>query len=122
MKKSHALALACAMLSIALISPHASAHAVIQSSVPAAGSTVDGPPKDIMIVFNEKVEEAFSSISLKDETGKAIVTAKAKLDAANPAVLKLALPELGAGKYLVKWVGIGNDGHRRTGQFNFTVK
>lgn len=47
---------------------------------------------------------------------------KAQVDAGNPLLMKLELPALASGAYSVRWVAVGPDGHRRTGQFGFTVK
>lgn len=110
--------LACA----AIVSQGASAHAVVKESAPAAGATLAQSPKEIAITFNEKVEAAFSSVSVKDASGKDVASGKGRVDIANPAVLRVGLPALGAGGYIVKWAAVGHDGHRRTGEFKFTVK
>jgi copper resistance protein C len=77
MKALHTFAIACAAAAI-LAAPYAAAHAVLKESSPAANSTV-AAPREVSLLFNEKVEPAFS-------------------------------------------VGVGPDGHRRKGQFQFTVK
>lgn len=100
----------------------AMAHAVVKKSVPADGALLAAAPKEIAITFNEKVEKMFSTATLGDASGATVSTAKAALDPANPSVLKLAVPALQAGQYVVKWTAVGNDGHRRTGDIRFTVK
>jgi methionine-rich copper-binding protein CopC len=122
MKRFHATVLAWIMASAALTSPFAAAHALVKSSIPAAGSTVQVAPKAISITFNEKVEGAFSSVTVKDAAGKAVATGKAQVDTGNPATLLLDVPALASGVYRVQWTAVGNDGHRRTGDFQFTVK
>lgn len=122
MKSLHLFALSCVLSSAALISSPAFAHAVLKSSIPAAGASVDAAPKQITLSFNEKLEEAFSSVSLKDASGKDVATGKVQMDAANPATLRLDLPALSTGAYSVQWVAVGHDGHRRLGDFTFTVK
>jgi len=114
--------IASAFAASVLASPFASAHASLKASDPLAGSTVATAPKQISLTFNEKIEQAFSTVTLNDSTGKAVTTAKAKVDADNPAVLRLETPTLAAGAYTVKWAVAGHDGHRRTGEFSFTVK
>jgi methionine-rich copper-binding protein CopC len=121
MKNLRSIAILCALAYAVLASPYAAAHAKLVESSPAAGSTV-AAPKEITLVFNEKIEPAFSSITLNDATGKKILGGKAEVDASNPAILKLETPGLVPGAYAVQWVGIGPDGHRRTGTFQFTVK
>lgn len=122
MKALHTITLAAAMATAALASPIAAAHASLKSSVPAAGATVATAPKEIALTFNEKVEEAFSTVSLADGQGKPVASSKAKVDAANHAILRIHAPVLGAGAYTVSWAVAGHDGHRRKGAFKFTVK
>lgn len=114
-----ATVLAAAM---AVASPLALAHATLLGSSPEAGATLAVAPKQIALTFNEKVAGPFSSITLVDGAGKPVATTKASVDAANPAVLRLDVPALAAGAYSVSWAVAGHDGHRRQGEFKFTVK
>lgn len=122
MKTIQSIVLASALAASVFASPFAAAHASLKSSDPAAGSTVATPPKQISLTFNEKIEGAFSTASVKDSTGKPVTTAKARVDGDKPSVLRLDTPALTAGAYSVKWAVAGHDGHRRTGEFSFTVK
>jgi hypothetical protein len=36
--------------------------------------------------------------------------------------MKVAVPALAPGKYTVRFIAVGDDGHRRTGSYSFTVK
>jgi methionine-rich copper-binding protein CopC len=36
--------------------------------------------------------------------------------------MKLAVPTLAPGKYTVQYTAVGHDGHRRKGEYSFTVK
>ena len=121
MKSLHTMMVVSA-LAAALASPFASAHASLKNSNPEAGSTVAAAPKEITLTFNEKVEPAFSSITLADGGGKAVDAGKAKVDVASPAILRLEVPALPAGGYTVTWAAAGHDGHRSKGDFKFTVK
>lgn len=118
----HGAALAALLAAAALSSPLAAAHAALKQSQPAANAVLDRAPRDIELTFNEKVEPAFSAITLQDAGGKDVAAGKARVDAANPLLLKLELPALASGAYSVRWVAVGPDGHRRSGQFGFTVK
>jgi hypothetical protein len=121
MKTLNKLRLALVIASALSLAQLAQAHASLKSSVPAAGSTVEAP-KDVSLTFNEKVEEAFSAVTLKDAAGKDVTTPKAHVDAADVTTLHVDLPALSPGVYSVQWVAVGHDGHRRTGDFKFTVK
>lgn len=98
------------------------AHAGVQSTTPAKDAELTTAPKEIKLQFNEKLEAAFSTAKLVDSTGKQVNIEKATLDTANPSVMKLAVPALSPGKYKVEYVGVGHDGHRRKGDYSFTVK
>ncbi len=122
MKRLHVLALTCVLTGTAFVSPFAAAHAVMKGSLPAAGTTVEAPVKEIQLTFNEKVEESFSSVTVKDSGGKDVSTNKVHISAAKPTTLLLDVPALTSGLYSVQWVAVGHDGHRRNGDFTFTVK
>lgn len=122
MKALHTIILATVMATATLASPFAAAHASLKSSTPAAGATVTAAPKEITLIFNEKVEEAFSTLTLADVEGKPVAANKAKVDAANHTILRMQVPALSAGAYTVSWAVAGHDGHRRKGDFKFTVK
>jgi methionine-rich copper-binding protein CopC len=123
MQRLHTLATS-AVLSIAtLAAPLAMAHATIQASEPAANAELAKAPAAIALTFNEALEPSFSTIVLQDATGKAVPNVgKAAVDASDKRLLKLDLPVLKSGGYIVRWVAIGPDGHRRVGQYNFAVK
>jgi methionine-rich copper-binding protein CopC len=98
------------------------AHASLESAEPAKDVALTAAPKEVKLHFNENLEANFSSIKVIDGTGKNVVTKKAVVDAADPKTLHVPVDSLKAGKYLVQWVGVGHDGHRRTGNYGFTVK
>jgi methionine-rich copper-binding protein CopC len=113
---------ACVFSAATLAAPLAMAHAKLTASNPAAGAVLETAPADISLTFNEKIEQAFSNVTLTNSEGKAVETVKAKVDATNPAVVRVHTNGLSAGKYTVKWAVAGHDGHRRTGTFSFSVK
>lgn len=98
------------------------AHATLQSATPSKDAEVSPAPREITLHFNEKLEAAFSTAKVIDSTGKAVTTEKAAVDVSDPSVLKVAVPALTPGKYTVQFVAVGNDGHRRKGDYSFTVK
>ncbi|MET0963896.1 MAG: copper resistance protein CopC [Noviherbaspirillum sp.] len=119
--RRHGLTLLFAAASMAGYAP-AWAHAALQAATPAKDAEVSPAPAEIVLRFNEKLEPAFSSAKLLDSAGRQLTIEKARLDASNPAVMKLPLPALTAGRYKVEYVVVGHDGHRRPGSYFFTVK
>lgn len=97
------------------------AHASLQSTTPVKDAEVSAP-KEVALRFNEKLEAAFSTAKVVDSNGKTVTTEKATLDSADPSVMKVAVPALAPGKYTVQFVAVGHDGHRRKGDYSFTVK
>lgn len=112
----------CAVSAGILTAPLAMAHAKLTASNPAAGAVLQAAPADITLTFNEKIEQAFSTVTLTTSDGKMVKSAKAKVDSGNPTLLNLQTSGLSAGKYTVKWAVAGHDGHRRTGTYSFSVK
>jgi methionine-rich copper-binding protein CopC len=97
------------------------AHASLQSAHPAKDSVV-AAPTEITLQFNERLESAFSGARVVDGAGKEVSNGKGTLDKSNPSIMKIAVPALAAGRYTVEYVGVGHDGHRRKGEYSFTVK
>lgn len=116
------LILAFAFSMAVFASPFAAAHAHLKNSMPTADATVAESPKEIALTFNEPVDATFSKISLIGADGKEMHIAKAIVDEKNSSILRSELPTLAKGKYVVKWAAVSHDGHRRTGDFAFTVK
>ncbi|AYQ42391.1 copper resistance protein C [Burkholderia aenigmatica] len=100
----------------------ASAHGKLESAAPATGSTVDTAPDTLRLTFNEDLEPAFSSVKVADANGNAVTQEKAKVDAANPRVMTLAMPKLTPGAYTVQWAAMTADAHRTKGTYTFRVK
>ncbi|MBZ5795319.1 copper homeostasis periplasmic binding protein CopC [Burkholderia contaminans] len=100
----------------------ASAHGKLESATPATGSTVDTAPDTLRLTFNEDLEPAFSSVKVSDANGNAVTRDKAKVDAANPRVMTLAMPKLVPGAYTVQWAAMTADAHRTKGTYTFRVK
>ena len=100
----------------------AQAHAHLAKAAPAANATVAAPAA-IQLQFNEKLAPKFSGVQLmRNDTGAnvEVVSAVAPKD---PKTLQ-ARPKapLKPGEYMVMWFAVGPDGHRMTGDYNFTVK
>lgn len=97
------------------------AHVFPQKQEPGAGATVASPAQ-VRILFDGPLEPAFSSLTVTDASGKQVNSAKAMVDAQQPAVIAVPLPPLAAGHYTVHWVAVASDGHRTHGDYPFDVK
>ncbi len=110
------------LLSMGASQAPAWAHAALDTATPARNAQLTSAPKEISLHFNEKLEGNFSSIKLIDATGKNVLPKKAMVDATDPKTLSAPLDSLKPGRYTVQWVGVGHDGHRRTGDYKFSLK
>lgn len=122
MKTLQLILASCAFSVAVLVAPSASAHAMLKASSPASGAVLKTSPTEITLTFNEQIEQAFSSVTVASIKGKAVKTEKGIVDPNNAAVMRVRLAKLPAGMYTVKWAVAGHDGHRRTGNFPFSVK
>ncbi len=103
------------LLGLLLATP-AFAHARLVSSDPVANAKVKSPGQ-IKLRFSESLEPAFSSASLIDPAGKTVPVSRS-VGADTITLLPLTLKP---GAYKVTWHSVGQDTHRLTGSFGFTV-
>ncbi|VWD38321.1 copper resistance protein C [Burkholderia lata] len=122
MKITNLTRLAAIVAIVAVVPVAASAHGKLESAAPATGSTVDTAPDTVRLTFNEDLEPAFSSVKVSDANGSAVTQEKAKVDAANPRVMTVAMPKLAPGAYTVQWAAMTADAHRTKGAYTFRVK
>jgi methionine-rich copper-binding protein CopC len=98
----------------------ASAHAALQSSTPAADSTV-GSPRNIELHFSEALSPKLTRITLK--SGDGATQPITPIESKDPTIVTV-MPNtsLSKGQYTVSWSVVANDGHKTQGSFNFTVQ
>lgn len=120
-KTSRFLAAAVLLAATTLSQSPACAHAVLKSASPAKDAEVSAPQK-VTLHFSEKLEPAFSRAEVLDAAGKPVSAGKAALEKSEPSTMTVALPALAPGRYTVRYVAVGDDGHRREGDYAFTVK
>lgn len=110
------------LVALTLTATLAVAHARLQASLPANGSTVSPAPEQLRLSYNEPVEAAMSSTKLFGQGDTLIATTKPSADPADNKTLVLPLPKLAPGDYRVQWTTMGNDGHHIKGELRFSVK
>ncbi|HDR9249213.1 copper homeostasis periplasmic binding protein CopC [Burkholderia vietnamiensis] len=107
---------------IAIVPVAALAHGKLEGAVPASGAVVDAAPEALRLTFNEDLEPTFSTIKVTDASGTSIAKEKAKVEAANPRVMTVAVPKLASGVYAVQWAVMTSDSHKTKGTYAFKVK
>ena len=105
----------------ALAAPPSGAHALLDQSVPVAGSVVRASPKELTLKFTQRLEPAFSKVRVFDPRGKQVDGGDSRVDSADAAVLRVALPALPSGRYRVAWRVLSIDTHVSEGDFTFDV-
>lgn len=98
------------------------AHAVPVESEPRPNQVLDASPTEVLIEFNEPVVPNLSQIRLLSQAGERIDTSLVTPVDSENRILKIDLPELKEGAYLVSWQVLSSvDGHTTNGTFSFGV-
>lgn len=100
----------------------ASAHALLDYSLPRVGSTITNAPSQILICFTTNLKLRGSWIQVRDAKGEQVDKKDSHCDAKDWAKLYVSLPQLPSGTYKVSWKALGDDGHVTEGSFKFTLK
>ena len=98
------------------------AHAFLDHSDPAVGSTVPSPPSVMHLWFTQQLEPAFSRATVTDKSGATVNDGAATIDPANKSELDVRLRPLTPGSYKVKWHVLSVDTHTTEGDFTFNVR
>lgn len=60
----------------ALLPVSAFAHAFLERADPPVGSEVSTPPRQLVLIFTEGVEPLFTTVQIRDPSGKNVPTGK----------------------------------------------
>lgn len=96
----------------------AQAHAFLDHAEPRVGNKVANPPREVTLYFTQKLEAAFSSVTVTGPSGARIDTGKARVSGNQMSV---PLKASGAGTYHVNWRVLSVDTHTTDGNFTFQV-
>ncbi len=117
-----AAALLLAGAGLVLAAPGAGAHALLQSSDPAAGTQVSAAPDDVVLTFTEDPEVSLSSVRVLDSAGTAFERGDPIRVSGRVRTLRVPVRELPNGVYTVAWRVLSRvDGHVTGGAFVFGV-
>lgn len=102
-----------------ILAPVAAAHSVLLTTDPVDGSSLDVSPEQVVLTFNEEINQSFASVavtSVDDRTNRV---------AGEPVVegtaVTAALDGLPDGAYTVGYRVTSSDGHVISGSSGFTV-
>ena len=105
-------------LLLLLATAGASAHALLDHAEPRVGNTIAAPPREVTLWFTQKLEPAFSSITVTNAAGQRVDTGKVSVSGSQMSV---SLRAAGSGTYRVNWQVLSVDAHRTNGNFTFQV-
>jgi copper transport protein len=97
------------------------AHAALLRTVPVASATVNAPPPQVALTYDEAVEPRFAIVSVTDAAGKQETNGPPRRSPSDPNTLLIPLKRVAEGWYLVYWRAISVDGHPVRGAFTFAV-
>jgi methionine-rich copper-binding protein CopC len=101
-----------------LVTGEARAHAFLDHAEPRVGNTVATAPREVTLWFTQKLEPAFSTITVTNAAGQRVDTGKTRVSGNQMSV---SLRSGGAGTYRVNWRVLSLDTHRTDGNFTFQV-
>ena len=113
-----ALALAALLLAPAT----ASAHAVLVKSSPPRRAVLAAPPTRVELSFNERLEPAYSTLSVWSSAEARVDDGKVVVGPDDPRRLSVGVPGLGSGSYVVRFRVLSVDGHVVEGTYPFEVR
>jgi copper transport protein len=100
----------------------AGAHALLRESDPAAGSSLDRAPGQVVLTFTERPEPGLSTVQVLDTGGRPVQRGEAALVQGAPLQFAVGLGDLADGTYTVSWRVVSkDDGHLTAGSFAFGV-
>ena len=101
-----------------LATGQATAHATLDHAEPRVGNKVATLPREVTLWFTQKLEPAFSSITVTDSAGERVDTGKTRVSGSQMSV---SLRPGGVGTYHVTWHVLSADTHKMDGSFTFQV-
>ena len=117
------VALAVALLA-GLLCPasRVGAHASLVRSVPAHRAVLGQMPERVQLWFNERLEPAYSTVSVWNEAGAQVDARDVAVGPDDPRRLSVTVETRQSGLYTVKYRVLSVDGHIVDNRFTFTVK
>jgi hypothetical protein len=115
-------ALAGALGAGALSGTAAFAHAVLVRSTPPHRAVLGQMPERVQLWFNERLEPAYSTMSVWNEAGAQVDARDVTVGPDDPRRLSVTVSAREAGLYTVKYRVLSVDGHVVDSRFTFTVK
>ena len=105
-------------LLLLLLTGEVTAHALLDRAEPRVGNTVAKAPGEVTLWFTQKLEAAFSTITVTNAAGQRVDSGKPRVSGSQMSV---SLRPGGSGTYRVNWRVLSADTHTTDGSFTFKV-
>ena len=105
-------------LLVLLAAGEATAHAFLDHAEPRVGNKVATAPREVTLWFTQKLEPAFSAITVTNAAGQRVDTGKTRVSGSQ---MSISLRPGGTGTYHVTWHVLSVDTHTTDGSFAFQV-
>lgn len=96
----------------------ADAHASLKRVTPADGAQLTSAPRDIVLVFDERVSTSFATVTVTGPSGSAVA---GRAQVVGDTVTQPLAGGLPSGTYAVAFRVVSDDGHPVSGQSRFTL-
>ncbi|MCU1359885.1 MAG: uncharacterized protein JWN99_1174 [Ilumatobacteraceae bacterium] len=116
-----AVMLGVAALALGIAPGRVSAHAGLETSIPAASATLEEAPDNIVLDFDEPIDASVASIQLFDASAKRVLIGEPTASQGDDSIVLASLPDLDDGIYAVVWRVASVDGHVVDGAFSFEI-
>lgn len=104
---------------VTILAPVVAAHSVLLSTDPADGAALDASPDQVVLTFNEDINQTFASVAVTSGDDRTnLVVGEPVVEG---AVVTAALDGLAGGSYTVGFRVTSADGHVISGSSGFTV-
>ncbi|HEX6312996.1 MAG TPA: copper resistance protein CopC, partial [Acidimicrobiia bacterium] len=97
------------------------AHAELESTEPQAGGVYDDAPGTVTLRYTEPVEASLGAVRLYDGRGDRLDTGAPSHPGGDGSEVRVDLPGLDDGSYVVTWRVLSADSHPVRGAFTFQV-
>jgi len=106
------------ILLLSLATGDAYAHAMLDHAEPRVGNKISTAPRAVTLWFTQKLEPAFSNITVTNSKGERVDVGKTRVSGNQMSV---SLRSGGTGTYRVNWRVLSADTHTTEGSFTFQV-
>ncbi|MGC0249197.1 copper resistance CopC family protein [Pseudactinotalea sp. Z1748] len=108
------------VLAVAVVwSSPAHAHAELIESDPADGAELNEAPDEIVLTFNEHLEQIGAEVLITDADGNEVQDGDPRIS--GPTLSHDLTEDRPAGEYTAQWRVVSADGHPVSGEFTFTA-